>query len=160
ALGDDALRRRFLARHPRLVHEETVARLSEMVSREVRVDVRRALGLAEAAEMVARRLRSPGALAQGIRAKGNALHFLNDHRAAAEHHEEAARLFRRAGRSKEVGRTLSTSIQPLILLGEYRRAHELADRARAIFTREGDELRLARLELNVGNIYHRQDRFA
>src|SRR5439155_142461 len=37
---------------------------------------------------------------------------------------------------------------------------QAAARAREIFTRQGDDVRLARLELNVGNIYHRQDRFA
>ena len=70
-----------------------------------------------------------------------------------------AKLFGRARQPMEVGRTLSTSIQPLILLGEYQRAEEAAARAREIFTREGNALRLSRLELNVGNIYHRQDRF-
>jgi tetratricopeptide (TPR) repeat protein len=160
ALADTGSRRRFLARHPALARAETVARLSEMVSRKVRVDVHEALALAEAAELIARKLRSPAALAQGLRAKGNALHFLNDHKAAVEHHEEAARLFAMTDQPREVGRTLSTSIQPLILLGEYQRAHAAAGRAREIFAREGDDLRLARLELNVGNIFHRQDRFA
>jgi CHAT domain-containing protein/predicted negative regulator of RcsB-dependent stress response len=160
ALPDERSRRRFFARHRRLVRPETVTRLSEIVSRKVRVDVKEALALAEAAELIARRLKSAEALAQGLRAKGNALHFLNEHGAAVEHHEEAIRLFAKAGKPTEVGRTLSTSIQPLILLGEYSRAEEAAARAREIFAREGDDLRLARLELNVGNIYHRQDRFA
>jgi CHAT domain-containing protein len=159
-LPDEGSRRRFVSRHPGLVRLETVVRLSEIVSRKVRVDVKEALALAEAAALIARKLRSAEALAQGLRAKGNALHFLNDHEAAVEHHEEAARLFAKAGQPTEVGRTLSTSIQPLILLGEYQRAQAAAARAREIFVREGDDLRLARLELNVGNIYHRQDRFA
>lgn len=158
-LPDDRGRRRFLARHPRLLSPEAVARLSEIVPRKVRVDAREALALAEAAELIARKLRSAEALAQSLRAKGNALYALNQHRSAVEHHEQAVRLFGKAGRSTEVGRTLSTSIQPLILLGEYERAQAAAERAREIFTREGDGLRLSRLELNVGNIYHRQDRF-
>jgi CHAT domain-containing protein/predicted negative regulator of RcsB-dependent stress response len=160
ALRDEPARRRFFARHRKLVRPETVARLAETVSRHVRVDVHEALALAEAAEHIARKLKGAEPLAQALRAKGNALHFLNEHKAALRHHEEAARLFGEAGRPTEVGRTLSTSIQPLILLGEYQRAEEAAARAREIFAREGDDLRLARLELNVGNIYHRQDRFA
>lgn len=159
-LSSDASRRAFVARHPAIVRAETVARLGEMVSRRVRVNLQESLALAEAAELIGRRLRKPESLAQGLRAKGNALHFLNDHAGALRHHEEAAELFERAGKAIEVGRTLSTSIQPLILLGEYQRAQAAAARAREIFTREGDALRLARLELNVGNIYHRQDRFA
>jgi len=114
-LDDERSRRRFLSRHPSLVRREAVARLSEIVSQKVRVDVKEALALAEAAALIARKLRSAEALAQGLRAKGNALHFLNDHKSAVELHEEAARLFAKAGKPTEVGRTLSTSIQPLPL---------------------------------------------
>jgi CHAT domain-containing protein len=160
ALTDAAGRKSFLARHSALVHAETVTRLDDLVSRKVRVDVKEALALAEAAEMIARKLRDPAALALGLRAKGNALHFLNDHKGALACHDEAARLFAKAGLPIEEGRTLSTSIQPLILLGEYERAEAAAAAAREIFARQGDEVRAARLELNVGNIYHRQDRFA
>jgi tetratricopeptide (TPR) repeat protein len=159
ALPDAARRRAFLARHRALARREAVARLSDLAAEKVWVDARRALAVAEFAELVARRLRDDESLAHGLRAKGNALRFLNEHRAALENHAEAARLFGRAGRATEVGRTLSTSIQPLILLGEYAKAEEAAARAREIFAREGNELRLARLDLNVGNIYHRQDRF-
>jgi tetratricopeptide (TPR) repeat protein len=159
-IADARIRRSFVASHPELVRAGTVTALDDLVSRKVRVDVREALALAEAAELIARKLRDPGALAVGLRAKGNAFHFLNDHRAALECHDQAARLFAQAGKPIEVGRTLSTSIQPLILLGEYERAEEAAAAAREIFAGQGDELRAARLELNVGNIYHRQDRFA
>ncbi|PYQ53225.1 MAG: hypothetical protein DMF78_09540 [Acidobacteria bacterium] len=159
-LADERSRRRFLLRHPGLVRAETVARLSEMVPQRIRIDVKEALALAESAELIARKLRLAEPLARSLRAKGNALYALDDHEGAVRLHDEAVRLFARARRPTEVGRTLSTSIQPLILLGEYERAQKAAARAREIFTREGDELRLARLDLNVGNIYHRQDRFA
>jgi CHAT domain-containing protein/tetratricopeptide (TPR) repeat protein len=159
-LGNDKERRKFLVRHPEIVREETVTRLSEAVPQRVRVDVKEAMALADAAVMIARKLRRPASVAQSLRAKGNALYALNEHVAAVARHDEAARLFAEAGQAHEVARTLSTSIQPLILLGDYRRAEAAALEARAIFTREGDELRLARLDVNVGNIFHRQDRFS
>ena len=159
-LFDAASRRKFVARHPELVRAETVTRLSEAVPQKVRVDVKEAMALADAAVLIARRLRRPESVAQSLRAKGNALYALNEHAAAVERHDEAARLFAKAGQPHEVARTLSTSIQPLILLGAYQRAEAAARQAREIFTREGDELRLARLDVNVGNIFHRQDRFA
>src|SRR6266568_1740419 len=59
----------------------------------------------------------------------------------------------------EAARTLSSSIQPLILLGEYDRAFQASERAREIFTRLRETRHIARLENNVGNIFHRQDRF-
>ena len=65
-LADDRSRRKFLSRHPALLRRETVTRLSESVSRKVRVDRKEALALAETAELIARRLRSAEALAQSL----------------------------------------------------------------------------------------------
>ena len=45
-LADDRSRRKFLSRHPALLRRETVTRLSESVSRKVRVDRKEALALA------------------------------------------------------------------------------------------------------------------
>jgi CHAT domain-containing protein len=132
ALEDDRSRRRFLARHPALVTAETVARLSEIVLVKCRVDVTQAMALAEAAELIGRQVRSPEALARGLRAKGNALHSVNDYAGAVQHHDEAARLFAKAGQPTEVGRTLSTSIQSHILLGEYPRAQAGNDEGIAV----------------------------
>jgi tetratricopeptide (TPR) repeat protein len=159
-LRDDSGRRRLLSRHRTLANADVVERLGDAVIQRFRVDVKEAMALAEAAELIARDLGGAEPLAHALRAKGNALFGMNDHRAAVERFEEAGRLFAEARKPIEVGRTFSTSIQPLILLGEYQRAEEAAGRAREIFAREGDELRLARLEINVGNIHHRQDRFA
>src|SRR5713101_4947788 len=79
--------------------------------------------------------------------------------AALSHHEQALELYESLGLWKEAARTLSSSIQPLILLGEYDRAFQASERAREIFTRLGETRHIARLENNVGNIFHRQDRF-
>ena len=136
-----------------------VERLAESVVGKVRVDTREALQLAEAAVAIARRLRGKENLALGLRAKANALYACGDNRAAVEHHDQAFALYESLDNWKEAARTLSSSIQPLILLGEYDRAFAASQRARKIFTRLNEPLRLARLEINVGNIFHRQDRF-
>jgi CHAT domain-containing protein len=47
----------------------------------------------------------------------------------------------------------------LLLLGWYDQALAAGERAGAIFRKQGNTRRLARLEINIGNIYHRQDRF-
>ena len=88
-LSDAASRRKFVARHPELVRAETVTHLSEAVPRKVRVDVKEAMALADAAVLIARRLRRPESVAQSLRAKGNALYALNEHAAAVERHDEA-----------------------------------------------------------------------
>jgi CHAT domain-containing protein len=157
---DEAARRRVISRHRALARDPgIVEKLADAATRRFRVDLAEATALADAALVIARQQGGAEPLARALRAKGNALFGMNDHRAAVTLFEDSAALFHEAGMAVEVGRTWSTSIQPLILLGEYRRAEEAAERAREIFTREGDALRLARLDINVGNIRHRQDRF-
>jgi CHAT domain-containing protein len=134
--------------------------LDEAVRGAVRVDVRRALRLAEAALAIAEELHDSEALALGLRAKANALWFMGDCKLAVDLFQKAAVLFEQSGNMSEVGRTLSSSIQSLALLGGYESAFAAADKAREIFTRLGETLRLARLEINIANIYHRQNRFS
>jgi len=158
-LEDDASRRRFLAGHRNLLRPEVIEKIAQAVVERVRVDTREALRLAEAAEVIARRLRRRESIALSLRAKANALYACGENRAAVELHEQAFRLYSALKNWMEAARTLSTSIQPLILLGEYDRAFEASERARAIFVRLKEPTRIARLEINVGNIFHRQDRF-
>ena len=152
-------RRKFLARHRTLVRSKVVERLARLVVERVRVDTREAVHLAEAAVLIGRKLRRKESLALGLRAKANALYACGNNAGAVEHHEKAVELYEALKNEKEAARTLSSSIQPLILLGEYDQAFWAAERAREIFARLNDSWRLARLEINVGNIYHRQDRF-
>src|SRR5215472_11044639 len=158
-ISSDPARRRFLARHKSLVRPGTVDRLSQLVVEKVRVSTSEALNLAQAAILIAKRMRRKGDLALALRAKANALYASGDNRAALEYHHQSFELSKSLGNLKEAARTLSTSIQPMILLGEYDKAFHAVEDAREIFTRLNDPLRLARLEINAGNIYHRQDRF-
>jgi CHAT domain-containing protein len=158
-IESEAARRKFLIHHPTLVRSEVVERLARLVVERVRVDTREAVNLAEAAVLIGKRLRRKESLALGLRAKANALYACGNNAAAVEHHEKAVELYDSSKIEKEAARTLSSSIQPLILLGEYDKAFKAADRAKEIFTRLNDPWRLARLEINLGNILHRQDRF-
>jgi CHAT domain-containing protein len=160
ALTDSASRSAFLDQWPQLLDRAIVTELDEAVRQKVRTDMPEALRLADAAIVIAERLGDDEALAFGSRAKGNALHFVGQSRPAVELFLEAARLFERAGNGTDLGRTLSSSIQPLILLGEYETAFSTAEKARQIFASRGEGMRLARLEINVANIHHRQNHFA
>jgi len=142
-----------------LLSPSVVEQLDDAVVTLVRVDLKKAQKLAEAAVTIADRLGDTKSQAHALRAKANALSYLGDNRQASMLHERAVALFEKAGNAIETGRTLSSSIPPLFLLGEYERAHAAADKARAIFTAAGETARLARLEINVGSIFHRQDRF-
>src|SRR5262249_28996448 len=159
ALSDDAGRTNFLTRRPRLLTRAFVVRLDETVGTLLRVDLKKASGLADAAIAIANKLGDRESMAFALRAKANALWSVGQNKQASEFHAQAVQLFDEAGKPLEAGRTLSISIQPLILLGEYERAQKAAEEARKIFAAAQDELRLARHDINVGNIFHRQDRF-
>jgi CHAT domain-containing protein len=159
ALTDGAKRSRFLARRRSLYRAAVVQQLTETSRTQLRIDARRSLALAEAAVSIARKLQGTEALGCSLRAKANALYVIGDNRAALDCHEQALRIFQTIRNPEEEGRTLNSSIQPSILLGEYDRALQLAERAREIFRRLDDKRHLAHVELNVGNLYHRQDRF-
>jgi CHAT domain-containing protein/tetratricopeptide (TPR) repeat protein len=152
-------RRSFLTRHRAVVLPETVQRLAPQVVDKIRASPSDALNLAECLVLIAQRLRSKEDLALALRAKGNALYASGNNRAAVENHDQALEIYDSLKLLREAARTLSSSIQPLILMGAYDRALAAANRARAIFTELGEDRRLATLDNNVGNIYHRQDRF-
>jgi CHAT domain-containing protein len=158
-LADEAGRKKYLARHRRLFSPSLVAELDDAVSARLRKDLSQSQALAEAALAIAKKLDNKEATAHALRAKANTLWFEGHNQQAVELHAQAIALFAEAGNALEEARTLSVSIQPLNLLGEYERALAAAERARALFSAAGDALRLARLDINVGNIFHRQDRF-
>jgi CHAT domain-containing protein/tetratricopeptide (TPR) repeat protein len=159
-LPDEASRHRLLSRHKSLLQPEVVIELAYRVRDEVRVNAQHALQLADAAVVIAAKLGNQESEAWASRAKANALYVTGKHAAAVDLHQRAAALFESVAQTHELARTLSGSIQPLLLMGEYNRAFAAAERAKQIFAAEGNDWRLARLEINIGNIYYRQDRFA
>ncbi|MGH9864365.1 MAG: tetratricopeptide repeat protein, partial [Candidatus Acidiferrales bacterium] len=158
-LKDDASRARYLSRRPHLRNKNVAQQLNDVVRTKLREDAQQALSLAEAAVAIARKLRNGEALGRSLRSKANALYMIGDNQKALEFHAEAREIFQKIGNAPEEARTLIPSIQPLILLGQYDRAFDAAQAAKKIFERLGDKQRLGHLEINVGNIYHRQDRF-
>ena len=151
---------RFLVQHPEFLNSETVAWLADSSRDQAKVDTARAISLAELAMAVARKLKEKSALGRAWRAMGNALYVSGRNKTAVGYHDKAHKMFVEARDHTEAARTLSASIQPLILIGKYDRAFRNAKQARKIFTRQQDKWRLARLDLNTGNIFYRQDRFA
>jgi CHAT domain-containing protein/tetratricopeptide (TPR) repeat protein len=155
-LQDEKSRKNYIDAHPELLNPSFAAQLADAVREHVRVDVTRAMALAECAIAIAERVRNHEALGKSLRAKGNVLWIKGQYRPAVKIYDRAIALFQKAGNASEVGRTLSTSIQPLSLLGEYRRALSVARRASAIFKRTGEDWRLARLEINTANVFRRR----
>lgn len=158
-LSDEAARKKFISSHRQLSNPDAVRELSDIVRRHTRINTADALSLAEFAVSLAGELQDQPSLAHALLAKGGALYAVGDHRASLEHNAQAIEIFRARGMTTDLARTLNASIQPHILIGQYDQAMAAAKEARAIFSAEGNQWRLARVEQNVGNIYHRQDRF-
>jgi CHAT domain-containing protein/predicted negative regulator of RcsB-dependent stress response len=151
---------RFLAKHRDLVSADVVSWLAELVRERAKIDTGPTMTLAEIAVAIARKLGDQDVIAQSLRAKGNALYLTGQNRSAIRYHRRACNIFTALGSTNQLARTLNASIQPLILTGQYERAFAAAEEARNIFIADHNEWRLARVELNLGNILHRQDRFA
>ena len=160
SLSDPAGRKEFLGNHKERLSPQLVIDLANEVRSSARVNPGESLAISEIAIEVADALGDPFAMGHALRSKANAIFTQGNYTSAVELHNEAIRLFEQAGQRDELARSLLGSIAPLNLCGRYDAAFDAAERARAIFTESGDELRLARLEINVGNIYYRQDRFA
>jgi len=88
-----------------------------LVLEKIRVDTREALHLADAALLIARKLRRKEDLALGLRTKSECTSCFRDNRGAVEHHEQACKIYEALRDQKEAARTLSSSIQPLIFAG-------------------------------------------
>ena len=153
-------RSRFLAKHPNLIGVDVVSWLAELVRERAKVDTGPTMTLAEIAVAIARKLGDQAVIGQSLRVMGNALYLTGQNRAAIRYHQRACNIFMTLGDTRQLARTLNASIQPLILTGQYDRAFAAAEEARQIFIADHNEWRLARVELNLGNILHRQDRFA
>ncbi len=121
ALPNDASRRQLLERFPQWRNLNTLRSLDEGVRVALRVDLRKALFLVEAALAIAAEVNTCEARALALRAKANALYMTGECKLASQHFAEAATLFDRAGNRDDMARTLSSSIQSLVLLGEYER---------------------------------------
>jgi tetratricopeptide (TPR) repeat protein len=160
ALDDGSVAPIGSAQNPTIAWHEIVRRLTERVWQEVRIDTHRAQAAGRSSPRCGPGSRQSGLLARSFRAKANAMYALDEHTEAVYFHEQAIVLFEQTGDEAELARTLSGSIQSLLLLlGWYDQALAAGERAGAIFRQQGNSRRLARLEINIGNIYHRQDRF-
>jgi tetratricopeptide (TPR) repeat protein len=158
-IPDERGRRAFLMREPELQSYQGVQRLSEEVIRLVRVDLRRALRLAKAALWLARYTADPTAKALSHRSLGHVYYLKTKYQLARTHYEAAITLYTSLHQEVERARTMTAALQSLIYLGEYDLAFEWSAQVRVIFEKHDERLRLARLDTNVGNILHRQDRF-
>jgi CHAT domain-containing protein/tetratricopeptide (TPR) repeat protein len=152
-------RQEYITEHASLWERNIVLGIADAVVNMAREDVTRAERLAEAATWLSEVLQDDFCRARSARAMGNLQVLQGKNKEALLTYQKSYELFRRLSAEVEAAITLSSSLQPLIYLGSYGEAYERAQNARTVFESHKDTLRLARLDVNVGNILHRQDRF-
>lgn len=155
----DSSRDTLLQQRPDLQDPRVVLYLASQVPKIARADADRAVQMADLARWLSETLNDDYCRARSARAMGHVLQLKGKLRDSLVEYRKALDLFTKLNLEPEVGITLSGSLQPLILLGDYKESRLREETARKIFKAQGDELRLARLDSNLGNILHRQDRF-
>lgn len=159
AIGEESSRRFFLEQNSHLRPQDMVLYLAAQVPKVARDDADRALQMAGLASWLSETLNDDYCRARSARAMGHVLQLKGKLRESLMEYQKALDLFSRLKLESEVAITLSGSLQPLILLGDYKESRHREEKARKIFKAQGDNLRLARLDSNLGNMLHRQDRF-
>src|SRR5260221_39772 len=92
-IESEPARRKFLSRYKSVAGPEVTTQLSSLVLEKIRVNTREALHLAEAALLIAQKLRQKKGLAEGLGTKANALNACDKTRAGVEHHEKAIKIY-------------------------------------------------------------------
>jgi CHAT domain-containing protein len=128
-----------------------------------RTDLLQAERLSVAAIELAEELADPFGLGLACRTRANIQYLQGDYLLALENYQQAISHFQQSAhpsdRSVEIARTQNSAIQTLAYLGRYDEAISWAEHARAVFARQQDVARLARLDGNLANLYFRLDRF-
>jgi CHAT domain-containing protein/tetratricopeptide (TPR) repeat protein len=149
-------RQAWLVAHPEHFCLETIRVLKAEADRVERDDARRALRVAQIAEEVADTLDNNEGRGVALWAQANAHDCLADYESAVREYDRAAVLFLQAGLALEAARTRIGQVAALKYLGQFDQAQALAETARRVFTAEGDTLSLAKLDMNLGNLYARR----
>jgi tetratricopeptide (TPR) repeat protein/plasmid stabilization system protein ParE len=155
--GCDAV---FLEHNSQLLNRTTVLEIADQVNQIAREDLDKAETLANLVAWLSELANDEFCRAKSLRSLGNVKVLRNDYQQAVELFERSLEICRRLAIEREEAATLSAQLQPLMYLGRYEEAFSKANLARQIALRLGDELLLARIGINFGNILHRLDRFS
>jgi CHAT domain-containing protein len=151
--------RKYLEKNSRLLDCPFIDHLTAEVVKLTHVDMRAAGRLAQLALLVAVRMGDDHSRGRSLRAFANIQYLKGNYPKAYASYRAALQYFDRAKEELETALTLNSALQTLIYLGKYDLALGWAERARTIFRRRRDHLRLARLDSNTANIYYRRDQF-
>jgi CHAT domain-containing protein len=158
-LPDESQRNDYIRSRFELHNVETVVALAQITRSKLRINTGEALILVDAALFLAQSIQDPSGIGLALRSKANVHHIIGENKKAVELDHLALEQFQRTGNKSEIARTFNALIQPSMLLGEYDKAFEYAAAAKKLFRELRDKRRFGNVQINLGNIFHRQDRF-
>jgi len=145
-------------RHRAQINEDFVRAAKQRLDEALRSDGRQALVLGDLAVAAATLMEEPILLGLATRGKAQALHQGGACTEAIPLYERASGMYADAGEEVEAARTLIGAIDALGYVGRTQDALATAEKCIEIFNRLGQDLHRAKVELNVGNLYHRLER--
>lgn len=158
-IEDDSVRSAEFDKRAEFHNEELFDLIQTELIRAVYSDRIRARRIGMLVEHAGEVVTDRACLAMIERSKGNLLYAESRYAESVDAYCKSIDLFDLAGRAAESGPVYFGGMQALSYLGRYDEAYDWAKKARIRFTEAGDDLRLARLDLNLGNLYYRQDQY-
>ena len=159
-IRDAALQRAFISNTTGLPSQALVESVSTKIRELLPRDPDLAQILAETNLYIASLVNTPLAWAYANRSRAQVLYTMRKSAEADPYFEKAAELFERAQLSGEVGRTLVGQMDNLMYLSRYTEALALAERARLALEKAEDVQYLSTLEIALGNVYYRLNRYS
>src|SRR5215216_2378292 len=155
--ASDAEARRFLREeNSEFLQIETVYALKERADNLEQDDARRALEIGQIAEELAESIEDNEARGVALWTQANAQDYLADLENAVPSYERAAHFFWAAGKPLQASRTSIGHMEALAKLGRFDEAQLLAEAARHVFVEFEDLTSLAKIDMNLGNLYYRR----
>jgi len=146
--------------HRSQVDEDFVRAAKARLDEALQSDAKQGLALGDLAVAAATLLEDPALLGLATRGKAQALHQTGACTDAISLYERASAMYAEAGDEIEAARTLIGAIDALGYVGRTDDALATAEKCIQIFDTSGQDLHRAKVELNVGNLYHRLERNA
>jgi CHAT domain-containing protein/Tfp pilus assembly protein PilF len=156
-LPDHESQRVFLNQHAqRLDSEETAQKLKEQADQFLRMDIQRALDLAELLGDFGRLTHKPRHQALGLLAEANARYIgLGEYEAAISLYDQAGQIYQNAGYILEQAVAQIGRIGALVNLGRYQEALDVGGWASQILEDSKAWTHLAKLTKNLGIVHYR-----
>ncbi|PYS16274.1 MAG: hypothetical protein DMG15_02740 [Acidobacteria bacterium] len=158
-IRDTAQQRAFISNASGLPSQALVESISTKIRELLPRDPELAQILAETNLYVASLLDQPLAWAHANRSLAQVLYTMRKSTEADSYFEKAVELFEKAQLRGEVGRTLVGQMDNLMYLSRYSEALDLAERARVALEEAQDVSYLSTLEIALGNVYYRLNRY-